>query len=69
MRAEKAVAYLGSTSRSEELPGGASPATMAKARQRLDNLGQQWRDLADGTAITLAFGHDPEPPGLASRDR
>jgi hypothetical protein len=68
-RAETAVAHLGSTSPSAELPGGVSPAAAARARRRLADLGRQWRDLADGTAITLAFGPDPAPPGSASEGR
>jgi hypothetical protein len=67
VRAENAVAHLGSTGPAEEGAGGASPTMVAKARQRLDDLGRQWRDLADGTAITLTFGHHDEQPGPASR--
>jgi hypothetical protein len=69
LTAEEAVDHLGSTSPPPELPGGASPATMARARKRLDDLGRQWRDLADGAAITLAFGHHLDQPGLAAKDR
>jgi hypothetical protein len=68
LRAEEAVAHLESTSASEQWTEGASPATMARARTRLDDLGRQWRDLADGTAITLTFDPDDEP-GVAAKDR
>ncbi len=69
LTAEKAVAHLTSTFPPEELPEGASPATMARARTSLDDLGRQWRDLPDGTAITLTFGHHHDQPGLVPKDR
>lgn len=48
-----------------ELPSHASPEVVTSIRQRLDDLGHQWRALADGASITLTFvgpGHSPADP-------
>lgn len=60
MRAEDAVARLGPINPSGEVPAGTSPGVAATIRRRLHDLGRQWRDLADDTAITLTFGADVE---------
>lgn len=46
-----------------DLPAGTSPADIASIRQRLHDLGRQWRGLNDGDAITLTYaGNGPRPP-------
>jgi hypothetical protein len=46
-----------------ELPSHVSEPEMVSIRQRLDELGHQWRALADGAAITLTFaGHGGGAP-------
>jgi hypothetical protein len=37
------------------LPDGASPDAVASVRRRLRDLGEQWRRLEDGEAITLPY--------------
>jgi hypothetical protein len=56
MRAEEAVANIGTTDVVSERPGGLSATAVAALRERLADLGRRWRDLDDGAAITLAYG-------------
>jgi hypothetical protein len=47
-----------------------SAQEIASIRQRLHDLGQQWRDLFDGAAITLTFaGPVQHPPGPQTPSR
>jgi hypothetical protein len=60
MEAERLVALLGPSAIHTEQLGGDLPVdiseeAIASLRHRLVDLGEQWRDLGDGDAITLTY--------------
>jgi hypothetical protein len=59
-RAEDAVALVAGMA---PRPVGVSAAALTVIGRRLAQLGQQWRDLEDGAAITLRYGGGPGGPG------
>ncbi|HEY5250683.1 MAG TPA: hypothetical protein VIJ09_03440 [Acidimicrobiales bacterium] len=59
-RAEEAVADLGATYLSGKAPPEISPSAVATIRQRLHDLGREWRGLTDGAAISLTFGTESD---------
>jgi hypothetical protein len=64
-RAEEAVARLGPLAGAGAGVGGPDDAQTTAVRRRLDDLGQQWRRLGDGDALTLSFGTlNLEQPGV-----